>query len=138
MKINRFASEKQEEERRLSAGCGLNFLPLSGVTAATSRTRSVLPLWPQQSCAARGDEVCPQRKTCLLKTRWSNFCPSLQSADSLRSGNVATLVENRPDRTGAVNSRIIRQFENKSVHFKFSEGNSTSAAQFVLVNIHYG
>lgn len=47
-------------------------------------------------------------------------------------------VENRPDRTGAVNSRIIRQFENKSVHFKFSEGNSTSAAQFVLVNIHYG
>lgn len=100
------------------------------------------PLSP--STVAAAELRCQRRwslsskKNVFVKTWWSNFCPSLQSADSLRSGNVATLVENRPDRTGAVNSRIIRQFENKSVHFKFSEGNRTSAAQFVVVNIHYG
>lgn len=33
------------------------------------------------------------KKNVFVKTWWSNFCPLLQSVDSLRSGNVATLLK---------------------------------------------
>lgn len=51
------------------------------------------------STVAAAAERCQRRwslsskKNLFIKTCWTNFCPSFQSVDSVRSGNVATLLK---------------------------------------------